>query len=76
MSDKDDRLTQSSLQRKKFALQFVTRERIECAERFVHQKNRGIGREGPRHADALSLPPGKLSWVARSQLRFEADDAQ
>ena len=36
-------------------LQLPARDRIERAERFVHQQHRRIGGERARHADALTL---------------------
>jgi len=42
------------------------RHRIERAERLVHQEKLRIGRERPRHADALLLPAGQLMRIFAS----------
>jgi hypothetical protein len=64
VSDKDDRFAKTARQSAEFTLKLGTRDRIECAERFVHQKNRRVGGEGAGDANALTLSAGKFARVA------------
>ena len=64
MRDKRDGLAQSRREGAKFALQFGARDRIERAERLVHQQDGRIGGERARHAHALPLPAGELARAA------------
>ena len=48
-------------------------DRIERAERLVHQHDRRIGRQRARHADALALAAGQLVWPATRRTRAPAD---
>ena len=50
------------------AVQLAARDRIERAERLVHQQDRRIGRERARHADALPLPAGQMLGPPRREL--------
>jgi hypothetical protein len=43
-------------------------ERIERAERLVHQQDAGIRGQSSSQPDALALSAGKLPWIARSEL--------
>ena len=56
------------LQRQKFPADFHARQRIERAERLVHQQDRRVGGERARHADALALAAGKLVRIAAQKL--------
>ena len=58
-------------------VQLGARDRIERAERLVHQQHRRIGRERARQADALPLAAGQLVRPARAKRRrLEADQRQ
>ena len=59
------------------AVQLAAGDRIERAERLVHQQNRRIGRERARHADALALAARQLLAAgARRSRRRQADELQ
>src|SRR6516162_3471403 len=59
----------------KFHLQFRSSDRIEGAERFVHQENRWVGSESPRDADALALSAGKFARKSSSEFcGFQPDE--
>src|SRR5260370_11911725 len=73
MSDEENGLAQLLLWVQKFAMQVGTRERIESAERLVHQKNRRIGSKCAGDADALTLPTGKLMRITRGDVTVEAN---
>ena len=45
--------------------------RIQRAKRFVHQQDFRIGRQRPRHANALLLTAGELMRIARPQRRIQ-----
>ena len=45
----------------------TTRDRIQCAKRFVHQENRRIDRERSGDADPLALPSRQLGGPARGE---------
>ena len=42
-------------------LEARARDRVERAERLVHQQHRRVGRERAREADALALPARELA---------------
>ena len=65
-----DGARQLRLQRAELAVQFDARDRIERAERLVHQEHRRIGGERARQADALPLTAGQLIGPARAELRW------
>src|SRR5260370_8398204 len=73
MSDEENGLAQLLLWVQKFAMQVGTRERIESAERLVHQKNRRIGSKCAGDADALTLPSGKLMRITRADVTVQAN---
>jgi len=64
----DNGLLQAQLERLKLALDFRPRQRVERPEGLVHQQERRVTRQGPRHSHALPLPAGKLTRVARKKL--------
>ena len=58
-------------------LQLAARDRIERAERLVHQQHRRIGGQRAGHADALPLSAGQLVGpAARIRLGREADQLE
>jgi len=58
--DEDHGLAEPFLQRRELTLEGRARQRVERAERLVHQKQRRVCRERARDADALSLSARKL----------------
>src|SRR5262249_17669222 len=72
--DEDDRLAQRGLQMSKLTPQGEARQRIERAERLVHQEHRRIEHEGARYADALLLSAGELVRPAIAQIGREPDE--
>jgi hypothetical protein len=63
---KYDRLVELTLDISQLPLQARAGDRIDRAERFVHQHDRRVGRQGARQAHALLLAAGELAWVARA----------
>ena len=61
------RLAQTVLDAAELAVQLGTRDRIERAERLVHQENRRIDRQRPRNADALPLAARELVRPPRAE---------
>ena len=57
-------------------LQAEARDRVERAERLVHQQHGRVGGERAGEADALALPAGELCGVARRVVRFEPDELE
>ncbi len=57
MGHKNHSLVQFVLQQTKLALDIPPRNWIQSAKRLVQENQRGIGRQGPSHADPLSLSP-------------------
>ncbi len=43
----------------------IARDRVECAERLIHQQDAGPRRERARDPDPLALPAGELGGAAR-----------
>src|SRR5579872_1428506 len=66
MGDEDHGLSQPALQFQEFALKFVAGERIQCAERLVHQEKWGICSQCPSYADTLPLSAREFTGVACS----------
>jgi hypothetical protein len=64
--DKYDRFSEAARERAEFPLQFRARDRVERAERLVHQENGGIGGQRAGHSNTLALPSGKF---ARTSMR-------
>ena len=69
-----DRLVQPALQLEQLVLQAQAHDRIDRAERLVHQQHRRIGGERTGDADALLLTARQLGRVARRELGLEADE--
>ena len=70
-----DRLLQLRLHAEELVLQPGARDRVDRAERLVHQQHRWIRGERARHADALALPTGELVRIAVAVLiGIEADE--
>jgi hypothetical protein len=77
VGDEDDGLVQTPLERGELALERGAGQRVERAERLVHEEQRRVCGERARHAHALALPAGKLRGEARPELvRVEPDQPQ
>ena len=57
-------LAELVLESQELVLQPATHDRVDRAERLVHQQHGRVGRERPGHADALALAAGELVRVA------------
>ena len=60
VGDEHDRLAQVGLQLEQLVLQALAHDRVDRAERLVHQQHRRVRGERPGHADALLLAAGEL----------------
>ena len=67
VGDEDNGFCQAARESAEFVLKLSASYRIECAERFVHEKNGRIGGEGARDADPLALAAGELMRLARCE---------
>ena len=76
VGDEDDRLAQLGLQAQELVLQPLAVDRVDRAERLVHQHQRRVGRERAGDADALALAAGELGRVAVAEVAGQADDLQ
>ncbi len=68
VGDEDDRLAQLLLESEELVLQTLPRDRVDSAERLVHQHDLGVGPQRPGDADALRLASGKLLGIAVAEL--------
>ena len=68
VGDEDDRLAQAPLQAQQLVLQALAVDRVDGAERLVHEHQRRVGGQGAGHADALALAAGELRGVAVARL--------
>src|ERR1041384_704009 len=70
-------LAESFTQSGELALQTCTRQRIERAERLVHEQQRRVGRQRAPDADALPLPARQLARkTIRETLWLKSDKFQ
>ena len=69
-------LADLALQAQELVLQVVAVDRVDGAERLVHQHQRRVGRERAGHADALALAAGQLARVALAHLGRQADQLE
>jgi hypothetical protein len=74
--DEDDGLVEVALQAERLGLQFAADDRVDGAERLVHQQDVGIGGEPAGDADALLLAAGELARVAVGEGAVEAHDVE
>ena len=73
VGDEHDGLAEFALQPQDFGLQILAHHRVDGTERLVHQQDRRVGGQCPRHADALLLAAGQLCRVPVGELRVEPD---
>ncbi len=76
VGDEDDRLAQPPLEREQLVLQPVARDRVDGAERLVHEQQRRVRGERARDAHALALAAAELRRIAVGHVRIEADERQ
>ena len=76
MCDEDHRLVDFVLEPPQLGLQAEAGDRVERAERLVHQEERGVRGQRAGEADALPLAPGKLCRVALRVGCLEPDELQ
>ena len=76
VGDEDDRLAQLGLQAQELVLQPLAVDRVDGAERLVHQHQRRVGGERAGDADALALAAGELGRVAVAEVAGEADQLE
>ena len=76
VGDEDHRLADLPVQASELVLQPETRDRVERAERLVHQQYRRVGRERTRQADALALAAGQLRRIPLGVGRVEPDELE
>ena len=76
VGDEDDRLTQLGLQAQELVLQPLAADRVDRAERLVHQHDRRIDGERTGDPDALALAAGQLGGEAVAHLWVEPDQVQ
>ena len=72
MSDENDGLGQIRLDADELALKLTAHERVDCAERLIHQQNTGVGGQRPGHPDALGLSAGELVGISLSEVTIQA----
>jgi hypothetical protein len=65
--DQDHGLLQALLQDEELRVQAPPRQRVQGSERFVHQDDGRVGREGSRQADSLPLAAAQLRRVTNAQ---------
>ena len=77
VGDEHDRLADLALEPQELVLEPLAVDRVDRAERLVHQHQRRVNGQRPRHADALALAAGELGGVAVARLvRVEADQLE
>ena len=73
VGDHHNRLGDVGLQTEELVLQLTSHDRVDGAERFVHQQERRVGRKRARHPDALLLSAGELPGVPLREFGVKAD---
>ena len=76
MGDEDDGLADLGLQAQELVLQALAVDRVDRAERLVHEHQRRVGGERAGHADALALAARELGGIAVAQRAFEPDEVE
>ena len=76
VGDEEDRLAQLGLQAQELVLQALAVDRVDGAERLVHQHHARVGGQRPGDADPLLLAAGELRGVAVAELGVEADQLE
>ena len=76
VGDEDDGLADLALQAQELVLQALAVDRVDRAERLVHEHERRVGGQRAGHADALALAAAELGGVAVAHVRVEADELE
>ena len=76
VGDEEDRLAHLGLEAQELVLQPLAVDRVDGAERLVHQHHAGVGGQRARDADPLLLAAGELRRVAVAKRRVESDQVQ
>ena len=76
VGDEDDRLADLGLEAQELVLEPLAVDRVDRAERLVHQHQRRVGGERAGDADALALAAGELRRVAAGHLLRQADQVE
>ena len=76
VGDEHDGLVQLALQLEELLLQLGPHDRVDGAERLVHQQHGRVGGEGAGHADALLLAARQLGRVAVGVGRRQPDQLE
>jgi hypothetical protein len=71
--DEHDRLVELVLQPQGLLLQIGAHDRVDGAERFVHEQDVRVGGETAGHTHALLLTARELAGVALGELLVETD---
>ena len=75
MGDHQDGLAELALELEELVLQPAAHDRVDRAERLVHQQHRWVGGQRTGDPDALALSAGELVRVAVRELAgVEADE--
>ncbi len=77
VGDEEDRRAQRAMEPQELVLQAIADDRIDGAERLVHEHDRRLGGHRAGHADALALAAGELRRIAVADpRRVEPDQRQ
>ncbi len=75
VGDEHDREAELGMQPQELLLQAVAGDRVDGTERLVHEQDRWVGGQRPRHAHPLPLPAGQLVRISLGEpLRLEPDE--
>ncbi len=72
--DKEDGLAKLALDPQQFLLQRTARDRVECAERLIHEQVVLAGGQRSGHPDTLLLTARQIARVARRVSRWTKFD--
>ena len=76
MGHEHDRLADLLLEPQELVLEAFAPDRVDRAERLVHEHDRRIRGEGASHADALALAAGELARISVTVGRLEPDEVE
>ena len=76
VGDEEDGLLDLRLEAEELVLEALAVDRVDRAERLVHQHHQRVGGERPGDADPLLLAAGELRRVAVAELGVEADQLE
>ena len=77
VGDEEDGLGELLLEAQELVLEPLAHDRVDRAERLVHEHDRRVDGQRPRDADTLALAAGELAREAVAVLhRIEPDEAE